>query len=83
MTKKNPLLPLNVEKILELFSPLIYIICFEGINAVDVRDVEDWLITGWIWRHLYQDFVQEQRLTENRLQNRHPHILLKRESLQL
>lgn len=48
-------------------APLIESLRFQRVDAVDVRDVEEGLVAGWVGRHFHQDLVEEQRLeTEDR-----------------
>lgn len=43
-------------------APLVESLRFQRVDAVDVRDVEEGLVAGWVGGHFHQDLVEEQRL---------------------
>lgn len=44
--------------------PLVQGLGFESVDAIDVRDVEQRLVAGWVGWHFHQYLVQEERLAE-------------------
>lgn len=44
--------------------PLVNVVCSEGVDPVNVRNVEDGLITGRVCGQFHQDFIQENGLKE-------------------
>lgn len=43
-------------------GPLVQSLRFECVDAVDVRDVKEGLVAGWVRGHLHQNLIQKQRL---------------------
>ena len=47
-------------------APLVQSLRFERVDAVDVRDVKQGLVAGWVGGHLHQNLIQKQRLETER-----------------
>lgn len=45
-------------------GPLVNVVCSKGVDPVNVRDVEDRLITGRVCGQFHQGFIQENGLKE-------------------